>query len=69
MLFYLLTEEDSESANTSTSQVSGKVKTGSTHIHLWQFLKELLASPHIHGSAIRWLDRSEHFSFTKLGYK
>ncbi|KAI8439927.1 hypothetical protein MSG28_001378 [Choristoneura fumiferana] len=36
----------------------GKAKTGSTHIHLWQFLKELLASPHVHGSAIRWLDRS-----------
>lgn len=51
-------DEDSESANTSTVATSGKVKSGSTHIHLWQFLKELLASPHIHGSAIRWLDRS-----------
>ncbi|XP_045488042.1 DNA-binding protein D-ETS-4 isoform X2 [Pieris rapae] len=51
-------DEDSESVGTSISQGGGKVKTGSTHIHLWQFLKELLASPHIHGSAIRWLDRS-----------
>ncbi|CAK1551562.1 unnamed protein product [Leptosia nina] len=51
-------DEDSESAGTSLSQGGGKVKTGSTHIHLWQFLKELLASPHVHGSAIRWLDRS-----------
>ncbi|XP_041973016.1 DNA-binding protein D-ETS-4-like isoform X2 [Aricia agestis] len=50
-------DEDSESASTSASQV-GKAKTGSTHIHLWQFLKELLASPQVHGSAIRWLDRS-----------
>ncbi|XP_049865295.1 DNA-binding protein D-ETS-4-like isoform X2 [Pectinophora gossypiella] len=51
-------DEDSESAGTSTASVGGKAKTGSTHIHLWQFLKELLASPQIHGSAIRWLDRS-----------
>ena len=28
------------------------------HIHLWQFLKELLAQPQLYGSAIRWLDRS-----------
>lgn len=32
--------------------------TTSSHIHLWQFLKELLATPHLHGSCIRWLDRS-----------
>ncbi|KAG5677314.1 hypothetical protein PVAND_007083 [Polypedilum vanderplanki] len=31
----------------------------SSHIHLWQFLKELLASPQLHGTAIRWLDRSK----------
>lgn len=31
----------------------------SSHIHLWQFLKELLASPQVHGTAIRWLDRSK----------
>ncbi|XP_013190116.1 DNA-binding protein D-ETS-4 isoform X1 [Amyelois transitella] len=51
-------DEDSESAGTSANTAGGKAKSGSTHIHLWQFLKELLASPHIHGSAIRWLDRS-----------
>ncbi|XP_052751542.1 DNA-binding protein D-ETS-4-like isoform X2 [Galleria mellonella] len=51
-------DEDSESAGTSSGTAGGKAKSGSTHIHLWQFLKELLASPHIHGSAIRWLDRS-----------
>lgn len=38
------------------------LKTGgrqsSAHIHLWQFLKELLASPQLYGTAIRWLDRS-----------
>ncbi|GAB0086983.1 DNA-binding protein D-ETS-4 [Sergentomyia squamirostris] len=32
---------------------------GSSHIHLWQFLKELLASPQKHGTAIRWLDRNK----------
>jgi Ets-domain len=31
----------------------------SSHIHLWQFLKELLASPQSNGTAIRWLDRSK----------
>ncbi|XP_073967633.1 DNA-binding protein D-ETS-4-like isoform X1 [Choristoneura fumiferana] len=51
-------DEDSEPANVAASTAGGKAKTGSTHIHLWQFLKELLASPHVHGSAIRWLDRS-----------
>lgn len=33
--------------------------TQSAHIHLWQFLKELLASPQVHGTAIRWLDRTK----------
>ncbi|XP_072941464.1 DNA-binding protein D-ETS-4 isoform X2 [Epargyreus clarus] len=51
-------DDDSESAGTSVATAGGKAKSGSTHIHLWQFLKELLASPHVHGSAIRWLDRS-----------
>jgi SAM pointed domain-containing ETS transcription factor len=31
----------------------------SAHIHLWQFLKELLSSPQTHGTAIRWLDRTK----------
>lgn len=34
-------------------------RQGSAHIHLWQFLKELLAYPQNHGTAIRWLDRSK----------
>ncbi|KAK7868041.1 hypothetical protein R5R35_007492 [Gryllus longicercus] len=33
--------------------------SGGSHIHLWQFLKELLAAPQLHGSCIRWLDRSK----------
>lgn len=31
---------------------------GSTSIQLWQFLKELLAQPHLYGTSIRWLERS-----------
>ncbi|KAL1430540.1 hypothetical protein MTO96_014971 [Rhipicephalus appendiculatus] len=30
----------------------------SSHIHLWQFLKELLSQPQLYGSCIRWLDRT-----------
>ncbi|XP_011180978.2 DNA-binding protein D-ETS-4 isoform X1 [Zeugodacus cucurbitae] len=33
-------------------------RSGGSHIHLWQFLKELLAEPHAHGTAIRWIDRN-----------
>lgn len=39
-----------------TSPKTGR--QGSAHIHLWQFLKELLGSPQTYGTAIRWLDRS-----------
>lgn len=34
-------------------------RQGGSHIHLWQFLKELLATPQTHGAAIRWLDRTK----------
>lgn len=34
-------------------------RQGGAHIHLWQFLKELLANPQQNGTAIRWLDRSK----------
>ncbi|XP_058458873.1 DNA-binding protein D-ETS-4 isoform X2 [Malaya genurostris] len=42
-------------SSTSTS----KPRQGGSHIHLWQFLKELLGSPDQHQSAIRWIDRSK----------
>lgn len=32
---------------------------GSAHIHLWQFLKELLQSPQTHGTTVRWLDQTK----------
>lgn len=41
------------------SHLQKKAGGQSSHIHLWQFLKELLASPQIHGTAIRWLDRTK----------
>lgn len=44
-----------EKSSTSPSPKTGR--QGSAHIHLWQFLKELLASPQTYGTAIRWLDR------------
>lgn len=36
-----------------------KKGTQSAHIHLWQFLKELLSTPQANSTAIRWLDRSK----------
>uniref|UniRef100_A0A0A9XT72 DNA-binding protein D-ETS-4 n=2 Tax=Mirini TaxID=236659 RepID=A0A0A9XT72_LYGHE len=52
-------EEDEEM--TDASQASPKSSSGrgggGSHIHLWQFLKELLASPALYGNCIRWLDR------------
>lgn len=42
----------------TTQKATGTRRQGSAHIHLWQFLKELLAAPQTHGTAIRWLDRN-----------
>lgn len=49
---------------TSTPSTSGttppaKPRQGGSHIHLWQFLKELLGTPDQHQSAIRWIDRTK----------
>ena len=33
-------------------------RTGS-HIHLWQFLKELLSQSQLYGACIRWIDRQK----------
>ncbi|XP_051166411.1 DNA-binding protein D-ETS-4 isoform X1 [Leptopilina boulardi] len=51
-------DEDEDSGSTQTSS-GGKMRNGGSHIHLWQFLKELLQSPGVHGSCIRWLDRNK----------
>ncbi|KYM77899.1 PREDICTED: DNA-binding protein D-ETS-4 [Atta cephalotes] len=47
------------SGNDDNSGAGGKMRNGGSHIHLWQFLKELLQSPGVHGSCIRWLDRNK----------
>uniref|UniRef100_A0A182P5Q0 ETS domain-containing protein n=1 Tax=Anopheles epiroticus TaxID=199890 RepID=A0A182P5Q0_9DIPT len=46
-------------ATGSTPAPAGKARHGGSHIHLWQFLKELLACPEQHQNAIRWIDRSK----------
>ena len=58
-------DDDEEDEEEEKKPVVGKTKGGNTsgvksgaHIHLWQFLKELLSSPQQHGSCIRWLDQS-----------
>lgn len=57
-------DEDEESAsgqggNNNNGGGGGKMRNGGSYIHLWQFLKELLQSPGVHGSCIRWLDRGK----------
>ncbi|KAL1506764.1 hypothetical protein ABEB36_006067 [Hypothenemus hampei] len=51
-------DEDDESHLTSDPNKAGTSRTGS-HIHLWQFLKELLSDQQSNGSCIRWLDRGK----------
>lgn len=48
--------EDDPCSTTTTTTTGGR---GGTHIHLWQFLKELLQQPQLYGSCIRWLDRQK----------
>ncbi|XP_017849413.1 DNA-binding protein D-ETS-4 isoform X2 [Drosophila busckii] len=44
----------------ATAKRSGAARNGGgSHIHLWQFLKELLATPQLNGTAIRWIDRNK----------
>ncbi|KAG8187364.1 hypothetical protein JTE90_016913 [Oedothorax gibbosus] len=54
-------EISDESCDTDRCPTTGRGSTGRpgshSHIHLWQFLKELLCQPHLYGSCIRWLDR------------
>lgn len=53
------TQTPGETTTTTTPPPPPKTgRQGSAHIHLWQFLKELLGSPQTYGTAIRWLDRS-----------
>ncbi|XP_046804716.1 DNA-binding protein D-ETS-4 isoform X1 [Lucilia cuprina] len=53
------TNNTTNEINTITPVKRAGTRNGGSHIHLWQFLKELLAAPHINGTAIRWIDRSK----------
>lgn len=55
----LLSDDEDDSTSQTDPSKPTTSRTGGSHIHLWQFLKELLASPQVHGSCIRWLDRSK----------
>ncbi|KAF4520180.1 hypothetical protein B566_EDAN003892 [Ephemera danica] len=46
-------------STTASHTTSTPTRGGGSHIHLWQFLKELLSQPQVHGSCIRWLDRTK----------
>ena len=50
---------NNEGNNLMTPVKRNGTRNGGSHIHLWQFLKELLSAPHINGTAIRWIDRSK----------
>ncbi|XP_034114703.1 DNA-binding protein D-ETS-4 isoform X1 [Drosophila albomicans] len=47
------------STATPPKRTAGTRNGGGSHIHLWQFLKELLSAPQVNGTAIRWIDRSK----------
>ncbi|XP_046394286.1 DNA-binding protein D-ETS-4-like [Ischnura elegans] len=55
-------EEEEAGVSQASPQTDGSPSTGTSrsgsHIHLWQFLKELLAQGNSYGACIRWLDRS-----------
>lgn len=51
--------EVSTATSTSPNNSPTNGRSASSHIHLWQFLKELLGQPPQYGSCIRWLDRSK----------
>ncbi|XP_054269418.1 SAM pointed domain-containing Ets transcription factor-like isoform X1 [Macrosteles quadrilineatus] len=51
-------EEDDDIADSPQPSSSSPKGRGGSHIHLWQFLKELLANPQANGACIRWLDRT-----------
>lgn len=42
--------------NNSSNSSSGTTGGYNSHIHLWQFLKELLSTPDVYASCIRWID-------------
>ncbi|RWS07862.1 SAM pointed domain-containing Ets transcription factor-like protein [Dinothrombium tinctorium] len=54
--------EDGCEVSSPSSVITAPTPSGRTtgsHIHLWQFLKELLSQPQEYGSCIRWTDRQK----------
>lgn len=47
-----------EECATPSGKCSGTRNSKSSHVYLWKFLKELLATPQVNGAAIRWIDRN-----------
>ncbi|XP_030767765.1 DNA-binding protein D-ETS-4 isoform X2 [Sitophilus oryzae] len=54
-----ISEDEDEEVQPPSDQNKPTTSRTGTHIHLWQFLKELLSTPQTHGSCIRWLDRTK----------
>ncbi|RWS27343.1 DNA-binding protein D-ETS-4-like isoform X2 [Leptotrombidium deliense] len=58
-----ISEDGCEVSSPSSGQQANVTSTGGrasgSHIHLWQFLKELLSQPQEYGSCIRWTDRQK----------
>uniref|UniRef100_A0A336MIX4 CSON000447 protein n=2 Tax=Culicoides sonorensis TaxID=179676 RepID=A0A336MIX4_CULSO len=50
---------NSTSTGASSTPTKAPTRQGSAHIHLWQFLKELLSAPQTYGTALRWIDRKQ----------
>ncbi|XP_066145230.1 DNA-binding protein D-ETS-4 isoform X1 [Euwallacea fornicatus] len=54
-----VSEDEDEDTHLASDQNKPSTSRTGSHIHLWQFLKELLSNPQTHGSCIRWLDRTK----------
>ncbi|XP_060531265.1 DNA-binding protein D-ETS-4 [Cylas formicarius] len=54
-----ISEDEDDETHPQTDQSKPTTSKTGSHIHLWQFLKELLANPQTNGPCIRWLDRSK----------
>lgn len=52
-------DDDTSEDGLETEKTTVARQGSHSHIHLWQFLKELLLHPQMYGSCIRWLDRNK----------
>ena len=49
---------DSGNGN-GTTMTKKRGSTTNSNIHLWQFVKELLSSPHLYSGCIHWVEREK----------